>query len=54
VRDYRHDNQTTQSRRFGDDSRIPSHLLVTGVDTEKNTADVKATREVIVLHKDVP
>src|ERR1700675_3697930 len=32
----------------------PVVCLVTGVDTEKNTADVKATRDVIVLHKDLP
>jgi hypothetical protein len=32
----------------------PVVCLVTGVETEKNTADVKATRDVIVLHKDVP
>jgi hypothetical protein len=32
----------------------PVVCLVTGVNIEKKTADVKATRDVIVLHKDVP
>jgi hypothetical protein len=32
----------------------PVVYVVTGVNTEENTADVKATRDVIVLHKDVP
>jgi hypothetical protein len=32
----------------------PVICLVTGVNIEKNTADVKATRDVVVLHKDVP
>ena len=32
----------------------PVVYVVTGVSGEENTADVKATRDVIVLHKDVP
>jgi hypothetical protein len=32
----------------------PVICVVTGVNTEKNTADVKATRDMIVVHKDVP
>lgn len=28
--------------------------VVTRVDTERNTVDVKATRDVVVLQKDVP
>jgi len=48
---------TTKPLKVGDSVTIrgsPVVCLVTGVDTEKNTADVKATRDVIVLHKDVP
>jgi hypothetical protein len=48
---------TTKPLKVGDSVTIrgsPVICLVTGVDTEKNTADVKATRDVIVLHKDVP
>jgi len=48
---------TTKPLKVGDSVTIrgsPVICLVTGVDAEKNTADVKATRDVIVLHKDVP
>jgi hypothetical protein len=48
---------TTKPLKVGDSVTIrgsPVIYLVTGVNTEKNTADVKATRDVIVLHKDVP
>jgi hypothetical protein len=52
---------TTKPPRVGDSVTIrgsPVIYVVTGVNTEKNTADVKATRDatrdVIVLHKDVP
>ena len=48
---------TTKPLKVGDSVTIrgsPVICLVTGVDTEKNTADMKATRDVIVLHKDVP
>jgi hypothetical protein len=48
---------TTKPLKVGDSVTIrgsPVICLVTGVDTQKNTADVKATRDVIVLHKGVP
>ena len=48
---------TTKQLKVGDSVTIrgsPVICLVTGINTEKNTADVKATRDVIVLHKDVP
>jgi hypothetical protein len=48
---------TTKPLKVGDSVTIrgsPVICLVTRVDTEKNTADVKATRDVIVLQKDVP
>ncbi len=48
---------TTKALKVGDSVTIrgsPVVCLVTGVNTEKKTADVKATRDVIVLHKDVP
>ncbi len=48
---------TTKSLKVGDSVTIrgsPVEYVVTSVNTEKNTADVKATRDVIVLHKDVP
>jgi hypothetical protein len=32
----------------------PVVYVVTDVNTEEKTADVKATRDVVVLHKDVP
>lgn len=47
----------TKPLKVGDSVTIrgfPVIYLVTGVNIEKNTADVKATRDVIVLHKDVP
>jgi hypothetical protein len=48
---------TTKPPKIRDSVTIrgsPVVYVVTGVNTEKNTADVKATRDVIVLHKDVP
>ena len=48
---------TTESLRVGDSVTIrgsPVEYVVIGVNNEKNTADVKATRDAIVLHKDVP
>jgi hypothetical protein len=48
---------TTKPLKVGDSVTIrgsPVICLVTGVNIEKNTADVKATRDVIVLHKGVP
>jgi len=48
---------TTKPPKVGDSVTIqgsPVVYVVTGVSAEKNTADVKATRDVIVLHKDVP
>jgi len=47
----------TKPLKVGDSVTIrgsPVVCLVTGVNIEKNTADLKATRDVIVLHKDVP
>ena len=47
----------TKTLKAGDSVTIrgsPVIYLVTGVNIEKNTADVKATRDVIVLHEDVP
>ena len=48
---------TNKPPRVGDSVTIrgsPVIYVVTGVNTEKNTADVKATRDVLVLHKDAP
>jgi len=52
---------TTKPPRVGDSVTIrgsPVIYVVTGVNSEKNTADVKATRDgtrdVILLRKDVP
>jgi len=47
----------TKPPKVGDSVTIrgsPVVCLVTGVNIENKTADVKATRDVIVLHKDVP
>jgi hypothetical protein len=50
-------SMTTKPPKIGDSVTIrgsPVEYVVTGVNAEKKTADVKATRDVIVLHKDVP
>jgi hypothetical protein len=48
---------TTKPPKVGDSVTMrgsPVVYVVTGVNTEENTADVKATRDIVVLHKDVP
>lgn len=48
---------TTRQPKTGDSVTIqgsPVVCVVTAVNTEKHTADLKATRDVIVLHKEVP
>ncbi len=48
---------TTKPPKVGDSVTIrgsPVVCVVTSVDTERNTVDVKATRDVVVLQKDVP
>jgi hypothetical protein len=48
---------TTKPPKVGDSVTIrgsPVVCVVTRVDTERNTVDVKATRDVVVLQKDVP
>jgi hypothetical protein len=48
---------TNKPPKIGDTVTIrgsPVEYVVTGVNIDKNTVDVKATRDVIVLHKNVP
>jgi hypothetical protein len=50
-------DMTTRQPKIGDSVTIqgsPVVCVVTGVNTEKNTADLKATRDVIVVHREVP
>ncbi|MGA8216911.1 MAG: hypothetical protein WB799_25225 [Candidatus Sulfotelmatobacter sp.] len=48
---------TNKPPKIGDTVTIrgfPVEYVVTDVNIDKNTVDVKATRDVIVLHKNVP